>query len=102
MKVNYKKIILTTLLIGTISGCSLLVSDSMIKSAHQNMDKNHDGYIDYNEYLSSSKDGDITKEAKEKGMTIEEYQKWDYNRADANRDGKITEQELIDLFHKEF
>ena len=102
MKVNYKKIILTTLLIGTISGCSLLVSDSMLKAAHQDMDKNHDGYIDYNEYLSSSKDGDIAKEAKEKGMTIEEYQKWDYNRADANRDGKITEQELIDLFHKEF
>ena len=102
MKINHVKIVLTILLIGTFSGCAALVSDNMLRSAHQDMDKNHDGYIDYNEYLKSGSDKDTAKEAKDKGMTIEEYQKWDYNRADANKDGKITEQELIDLFRKEF
>jgi Ca2+-binding EF-hand superfamily protein len=98
MKNSNKKIILTLLLIGTLSGCTALIPDSMLISAHQDMDKNHDGYIDYNEYLQSEADEDVAQKAKEKGMTIEEYQKWDFSRADGNKDGKVTAQELIDLF----
>ena len=104
MKIDSKKIVLITLLIGTFSGCSALISDAMLKAVHQDMDKNHDGYIDYNEYLINSNEKDmkeLNREAKEKGMSIEEYQKWDFNRADANRDGKITPQELIDLARRE-
>jgi len=99
---NNNKIVLAILLIGTFSGCSMLVSDSMIKGMHQDMDSNNDGYINYSEYLKNASDTNVAKEAKEKGMSIEEYQKWDFNRADGNRDGKVTKQEMIDLFRKEF
>ena len=103
MNADSKKIVFTILLIGAFSGCSALISDSMIKDAHQDMDINRDGYINYDEYLISSKTDmeNVESEAKEHGMSIEEYQKWDFNRADFNRDGKITPQELIDLARKE-
>ena len=103
MKANNTKVILTVFILGIFSGCSALISDSMIKAAHQDMDKNHDGYIDYNEYLddSSTNMEDVKSEAKDRGMSVKEYQKWDFNRADFNRDGKITSQELIDLARKE-
>ena len=104
MKLDNKKIVLSVLLLGAFSGCSALISDSMLKAAHQDMDKNHDGYIDYNEYLINSNETDmedIKSEAKEKGMSVEEYQKWDFNRADSNRDGKVTTQEFINLARKE-
>ena len=102
MKLNKTKIILVLSFIELLNGCTALVSDSMLRAAHQDMDKNHDGYVDYKEYLQTGSDKETAREAKEKGMTIEEYQKWDYNRADANKDGKVTQQELIDLFRKEF
>ena len=103
MKTDSKKIILSVLLLGTFSGCSLLISDSMIKGIHQKMDINHDGYIDYREYLADSNANmeDVKSEAKDRGMSVEEYQKWDFNRADANKDGKIAPQELIDLARRE-
>ena len=103
MKLNNKKIVLSVLLLGAFSGCSLLISDSMIKGIHQKMDTNHDGYIDYSEYLADSNSNmeDVKSEAKDREMSVEEYQKWDFNRADANRDGKITPQELIDLARRE-
>ena len=100
MKISNKNIVLA-LLIGVFSGCTALVPDSMLRTAHQDMDKNHDGYIDYNEYLKSSSHDNITKKAKERKMTIEEYQKWDFNRADTDKNGKVTEQELINLFRRE-
>jgi len=100
MKINNTKTILTILLIGTFSGCTALVSDSMLRAAHQDMDKNHDGYVDYQEYLQTGSDEDTAREAKKKGMTIEEYEKWEFNKADKNRDGKVTSQELIDLFRE--
>ena len=100
MKQN-NKIILSILLIGALNGCTALIPDSMIKSAHQDIDKNHDGYIDYDEYLKSKSNENIAQEAKDKGMTQEEYLKWDFSRPDKNGDGKITVQELIDLFRKE-
>ena len=99
---NNNKIVLAILIIGAFSGCSMLVSDSMIKGMHQDMDSNNDGYINYSEYLKNASDDNVAQEAKEKGMSIEEYQKWDFNRADENRDGKVTKQEMIDLFRKEF
>ncbi len=102
MKKNNIKTVLAILLVGTFSGCTALISDNMLRSAHQDMDKNHDGYIDYQEYLQTGSDDETAREAKEKGMTIDEYQKWDFNRADSNRDGKVTQQEMIDLFRKEF
>ncbi len=103
MKANTKSMVLTTLLIGSLSGCSALVSDSMLRAAHQDMDKNHDGYIDYHEYTKSGKINmkDVKSEAKKKGMSVEEYQRWDFGRADFNGDGKVTPQELIDLARKE-
>ncbi len=103
MKLNSKKIIFSVLLLGAFSGCSALISDSMIKGIHQKMDTNQDGYIDYSEYLADSNSNmeDVKSEAKDREMSVEEYQKWDFNRADANRDGKITPQELIDLARRE-
>ena len=96
------KIILLLLLIGVLNGCSgLMVTDEMIKGIHKEMDTNNDGIINYQEYLQSGSKGEFLKKAKKKGMTVYEYQKWEFNRADANRDGKITEQELIDLARKE-
>ena len=44
---------------------------------------------------------DVKSEAKKKGMSVEEYQRWDFGRADSNGDGKVTPQELIDLARKE-
>ena len=101
MKKNNIKIILLFTFIGALNGCTALVPDSMINAAHQDMDKNRDGYVDYEEYLQTGSDEDTAKEAKERGMTIDEYQKWEFNRADANRNGKVTAQELIDLFRNE-
>ena len=101
---NKKNIItvLAFLFTGTLSGCTTLITDSMLTSAHQEMDLNHDGYIDYNEYLKSGSNEDFVESAKEKGMTVEEYQKWEFERADVDRDGKVTAQEFIDLFRREF
>jgi Ca2+-binding EF-hand superfamily protein len=101
MKTVNKNIFLIFLSLGAFHGCSVLVPDSMIKGMHQDMDKNHDGHVDYNEYLQSGSNNNVEKEAKEKGMTVEEYQKWDFNRADTDRDGKVTVQEIINLFRKE-
>ncbi len=103
MKINSTKIVLIALLLGGFSGCSALISDSMLKAIHQEMDTNHDGYIDYSEYLDNSNANmeDVKSEAKDKGMSVEEYQKWDFHRADSDGDGKITPQELIDLARKE-
>ncbi len=104
MKIDSKKLILIMIFLGIFSGCSALISDSMLKAIHQDIDINQDGYIDYNEYLinNNEKDMEMLKaEAKEKGMSVEEYQKWDFNRADRNRDGKVSSQELIDLARKE-
>jgi len=100
MKYNGKKIVLFFIFIGVINGCTALVPNSFLRAAHKDMDSNNDGYIDYNEYLKSASNKDVAKEAKEKGMSIEKYQKWDFNRADANRDGKVTSQELIELFRR--
>ena len=102
MKLDSKKIVLITLL-GTFSGCSLLISDSMIKGIHQEMDINHDGYIDYSEYLADSNANmeNVKSEAKDRGMSLEEYQKWDFKRVDSDGDGKIAPQELIDLARRE-
>ncbi len=100
MHKNNITIVLTIFFSGIFSGCTALISDSMLIAAHQDMDKNHDGYIDYNEYLKSGSDEDVAEEAKKKGMTVEEYQKWDFERADIDKNGKITAQELIDLFRK--
>jgi Ca2+-binding EF-hand superfamily protein len=98
-------ILATVIAVGlvTLQGCAALVPDSYVKAVHQEMDKNNDGYIDYNEFLKSNdlSDEEMAQRAKEKGMTEEEYLKWDFSRADGNRDGKITEQELIELFRKE-
>jgi len=99
--IDNKKIALTLLLLGVFNGCTALIPDSMIKYAHQDMDKNHDGYIDYDEYLKSKSNENIAQEAKDKGMTKEEYLKWDFSRPDENGDGKITVQELINLARKE-
>ena len=101
MKKNTKKTVLAILLIGTFSGCTALVSDNMLRAAHQDMDKNHDGYVDYKEYLQTGSDVDTAREAKKRGMTIDAYQKWDFNRADTDRNGKVTAQEMIDLFRNE-
>lgn len=101
MKLYREKAMVIILLLGALNGCTALVSDSMLRDAHQDMDKNHDGYIDYAEYLKNSSDKDTIKEAKDKGMTKEEYLKWDFNRADKNGDGKVTAQEMIDLFRKD-
>ncbi len=100
MKKNNITIVLAILFTGIFSGCTALVPDSMLNAIHQDMDKNHDGYVDYNEYLKSGSDEDFAEAAKEEGMTVEEYQKWEFNRADADRNGKVTAQELIDLFRK--
>ena len=102
MNKNNITIVLAILFTGTFSGCSALVTDSMLTSAHREMDLNHDGYIDYNEYLKSGSNEDFVENAKEKGMTVEEYQKWEFERADTDRDGKVTTQEFIDLFRREF
>jgi len=103
MKTDSKKIVLIVLLLEVFSGCSALISDSMLKAMHQDMDKNQDGYVDYHEYLNNSNTNmeNVKSEAKEKGMSVEKYQKWDFNRADSDRDGKITPQELIDLARRE-
>ncbi len=101
MNKNNITIVLAIFFTGIFGGCTALIPDSMITSAHQDMDLNHDGYIDYNEYLKSGSNEDVAEEAKEKGMTVEEYQKWDFERADADRNGKVTAQELIDLFRRE-
>lgn len=103
MKIDSKNFFLSLLFLVTFSGCSLLISDSMLKGMHQKMDTNHDGYIDYSEYLVDSNKNmeDVKSEAKKKSMSVEEYQKWDFNRADVNRDGKISPQELIDLARRE-
>ena len=103
MKTDSKKIILSVLLLGTFSGCSLLISDSMIKGIHQKLDTNHDGYIDYSEYLADSNANmkDVKSEAKDRGMNVEAYQKWDFNRADSDGNGKISPQELINLARRE-
>ena len=102
MNKNNITIVLAILFTGTLNGCTALIPDSMLTSAHQEMDLNHDGYIDYNEYLKSSSNEDFVENAKEKGMTVEEYQKWEFERADTNSDGKVTTQEFIDLFRREF
>lgn len=102
MKYYRTKTILIISFIGALNGCTgLMVSDEMIKGIHKEMDTNNDGYINYQEYLQSGSKKEFLKEAKEKGMTVDEYQKWEFNRADANRDGKITPQELIVLARKE-
>ncbi|RTZ59294.1 MAG: hypothetical protein DSZ32_05490 [Gammaproteobacteria bacterium] len=101
MTSKYKIILLLLSLAGALNGCTFLISDKMIKNIHKKIDTNNDGYISYQEYLEDDQNRDVSKEAKEKGMSVEEYQKWDFNRADANRDGKITTQELIDLFRNE-
>ena len=89
-------------LLGVLNGCTdFMVTDEMVEGIHQKMDINHDGYIVYQEYLQSASKGEFLRNAKEKGMTVKEFQKWEFNRADANRDGKITPQELIDLARKE-
>ncbi len=100
MKKNNIIIVLVILFSGIMSGCTALVPDSMLVSIHQDMDKNHDGYIDYNEFLISGSKEDVAQEAKEKGMTVEDYQKWEFDQADIDRNGKVTAQELIDLFRK--
>ena len=102
MKYYSAKTLAIISLLGVLTGCtSLLMTDSMLKGIHKAMDTNHDGYIVYQEYLQSGSKGEFQRDAKKKGMTVEEYQKWEFNRADANRDGKITPQELIDLARKE-
>ena len=96
------KLILPLSLIGILNGCSsAIISDEMLKGIHKEIDTNNDGYINYQEYLQSGSKGDVLKEAKKKGMTVDEYQKWEFNRADANRDGKVTKQEFINLARKE-
>ena len=101
MNKNTTKTVFIIFLIGIFNGCSALVPDSMLKGIHTHMDSNNDGYLDYNEYLvNSNSNDDVEQEAKEKGMTVEEYQKWDFNRADGNGDGKVTAEELIYLFRK--
>ena len=96
------KIVLLLLLIGALNGCtSLVVTDEMVQGIYKEMDTNNDGYINYQEYLNSGSKNEMLREAKEKGMTIDEFQKWEFNRADANRDGKITKEELINLAKKE-
>ncbi len=101
MKKTQQKIIFTIFATLLLNGCTALIPNSMIKAAHQDMDTNNDGYIDYNEYLKSGSKEDIAKEAKERGMTKKEYLKWDFNRADGNKDGKITAQELINMAKEE-
>lgn len=96
MKLN-NKTILFLLLIGALSGCAALVPDSMLKGIHQEMDSNRDGYLK----TFPDSEEEIARQAKKKGMTVDEYSKWDFNRTDLNKDGKITAQELIDLFRKE-
>ena len=102
MKSYSVKTVVIFLLLGALNGCTgLMVTDEMIKGIHKEMDTNHDGYIVYQEYLQSGTKGEFLRNAKEEGMTVEEFQKWEFNRADANRDGKVTPQELIDLARKE-
>jgi len=101
VRINIKTVVIISL-IGALNGCTgLMVTDEMIRGIHKEMDINNDGYITYQEYLQSGSKREVLKEAKKKGMSVDEYQKWDFNRADANRDRKITPQELIDLARKE-
>lgn len=100
---NYSaKTVVIVSLLGALNGCAgFMLTDEMVEGIHQEMDTNHDGYIVFQEYLQSASKGEFLRNAKEKGMTVEEFQRWEFNRADANRDGKITPQELIALARKE-
>ena len=102
MKNKIIKLVLLPSLIGALNGCTgLVVTDEMVQGIHKEMDTNNDGYINYQEYLNSGSKNDVLKGAKEKGMSVDEFQKWEFNRADENRDGKITKEELINLARKE-
>ena len=102
MKYLNTKIVLLLSFIGALNGCtSLMITDEMVQGIHKEMDTNNDGYINYQEYLSSGSKNDFVKGAREKGMTVDEFKKWEFNRADENRDGKITKEELINLARKE-
>ncbi len=53
-------------------------------------------------YLKTSPDSEeqIASEAKKKGMSVDEYSKWEFNRADLNRNGKVTaHQNKSHFFH---
>lgn len=102
MKLNKKRLVLGILLLGVLNGCSALIPDFAIKNGHSKMDTNGDGYIDYKEYLNSIESQEyIESEAKKKNMTVDEYLKWDFSRADFNGDAKISVQELIRLVRED-
>lgn len=96
-RINKKMMINILFMAGLLSSCTAFIPDSMIKAAHQDMDTNHDGYVDYQEYLKTGTQKEIAREAQKKGMSVEEYSHWDFNRVDANRDGRITLQELLNF-----
>jgi len=94
---NFKHITIIIFCMGILNGCSSTPSVSQLKSAHKEIDLNKDGFIDYKEYRIEVADENISKEAKAKGLTEEQYHIQEYNLADTNRDGKVTVQEFINF-----
>ncbi len=99
-KIDKKSLLLLSFVV-TFHGCSSLIPNSMLRASHQDIDTNHDGYVDFQEYLKTGSEEDVMHEAKAKGMTKKKYLQWDFNRADENKDGKVSAQEFINMANKE-
>ena len=79
--------LLSVLLISTLSGCLTT------NNRHQEIDANHNGYIEYSEFKRKFFKKEVAIFAKKKNISKDHYVQWLFSQADSNKDGKVSAEE---------
>ena len=100
----YKRYVFITIIFittFTLSSCLTYSAKQIVaKNIFPKLDLNNDKSISYAEFrVVTSKDQEDIKYAREKalkkGVTVNEYMRSEFDRADINKDGKITFREFL-------
>ena len=100
----YKRYVFTTIIfitVFTLSSCSMHFAKKIVaKRIFPTLDLNNDKSITYVEFRTvTSKDQEdieyAREEALKKGVTVDEYMRSEFDRADINKDGRIIFSEFL-------
>lgn len=70
---------------------------TVINAGFKGYDMNNDGFISFEEYSEDAEtDSVYIEEAQEKGVTVLEHVRSEFDLLDGNGDGKLTKQEMKD------
>jgi len=89
------KLLLSILFLYSMSGCSLLMPFFSLRKTPNHIDTNHNGQVEYAEFLKSSSAQEGNPHEVKTNITRDRYLKQKFSHADSDKDGKVSIEEYM-------